>query len=50
MCVGVRGIGAGYLFLKVFELRVFLGAVVFDFFLGFAASVFHALGAVCGVG
>ena len=45
----MRGIGAGYLFLKVFELGVFLGAVVFDFFLGFATGIFHALGAVYGV-
>ncbi len=47
---GDRRRGDRYLLLEFFKLAVFLGAIVFDFFLSFGAGVFDAFGTVCVVG
>lgn len=41
--------GKSYFFLEFAEFLVFLFSVFVDFLLGFAASVFHALGSVYGI-
>lgn len=43
------GWGGCYFFLKLAEFFIFLFSVFVDFLLGFAASVFHALGSVYGI-
>jgi len=47
MCVCVWGRGTTYLLLKRLEFVLLLLAVVFDFFLGFAAGVFYSFRSVC---